>query len=60
MDIQKEVKENVSGLQDHDRAVLADAKILYRYKLTRGPTWGVLSPQFREPNPLSMSLLTLA
>ena len=33
LDIQEEVKEDVSGLQDHDREVSADAEILYRHKL---------------------------
>ena len=33
LDIQKKVKEDVSGLQDHDREISTDAEILYRYKL---------------------------
>lgn len=36
LDIQKEVKEDVSGLQDHDRKISADAEILHRYKLMGG------------------------
>jgi hypothetical protein len=35
LDIQKEVKEDVSGLQDHDREITADAEILHRDELMR-------------------------
>ena len=33
LDIQKEVKEDVSGLQNHDRAISAAAKIFHRHEL---------------------------
>ena len=61
LDIQKEVKEDVSGLQDHDREISADAEILHRDELmgTRSKFYPKTDKTFSDTLAPQMTTATL-